>query len=601
MIRVSLVEDNQNDVFFVRKSLEKQLPNCEIHHFPSFALFKKEWNRDQSDIVLTDHNLGDAYSFDVIEFVRNQDSDFPLIVLSGSLLNHEIVRFVMDYKVNEIVLKSDLSTLAASITAQIETYNAKHLLHEQKEEVRKLSLVAKHTHNGVVIMDHDSKISWVNHAYSNITGYTLEESVGKMPSELISGSNTSYQVIEDIRRHIEKKEAFTKEFIAYKKNGEEYWIKLDFTPIIEQGKFVGFVAIQEDITERVHNFKRIEESEDRLDVAIHGADLGVWDLDMETRCILVNDFWRGMLGYETGELSPSLDSFIEILHPDDFAAIADVLDQLNAGKNEFDLDVRLKHKNGEYRVIRDRGRVMKRNADGTVRRIIGTHLDITSEKNLEQELNRSLSEKTILLQEIHHRVKNNLAIIIGLLHLQAYSVENDEMSEFYNQMSKRIKSIAHVHEMLYQTDSLSSINLNKYVQKIFNTAVAVNSSTSIPKALVYVDEGFDININQGIPLGLLLNELITNSLKHAFAHQENPVISFSVLHLDSSIQCIYKDNGSGCNVKNCSTGNSFGFTLINTLLEQLEAESTVKTEHGFELSFTFQMKHKGSHSMIDTD
>lgn len=601
MIRVSLVEDDYNDVYFVRKSLEKQLPNCEIHHFSSFAQFKKEWKREHSDIVLTDHNLGDGFSFDVIEFVRVQDSEFPLIVLSGSLLNHEIVRFVMEYKVNEIVLKSDLTTLAASVTGQIEGYNAKQLLHEQKEEVRRLSLVAKHTHNGVVIMNHDIEIVWVNRAYTDITGYSMAESVGKKPSELIGGSNTSHQAIEDIRHHIEQKKPFSKELLAYRKNGEEYWIKLDFTPIIEHGKFVGFVAIQEEITERVHTFKRIKESEDRLDVAIHGADLGVWDLNMDTQKILVNAFWHDMLGYESGELSPSLESFYEILHPDDFTAIADVLAQLNAGENEFDLDVRLRHKNGNYRVIRDRGRVIKRYADGTVRRIIGTHLDITSEKNLEQELNRSLSEKTILLQEIHHRVKNNLAIIIGLLHLQAYSVENDEMSEFYNQMSKRIKSIAHVHEMLYQTDSLSSINLNKYVQKIFNTAVAVNSSTSIPKALVFVDEGFDININQGIPLGLLLNELITNSLKHAFAHQENPVISFTVLHLDSSIQCIYKDNGSGCNVKKCSTSNSFGFTLINTLLEQLEAESTVKTEHGFKLSFTFQMKHKGSHSMIDAD
>ncbi len=601
MIRVSLVEDDSNDVYIVKKSLEKQITNCEIHHFHSFEHFKKEWNREQSDIVLTDHNLGDGYSFDVIEFVRGQDSEFPIIVLSGSLLNHEIVRFVMDYKVNEILLKSELLALSSSVSAQIEVYKAKQLIHEQKEEVRRLSLVAKHIHNGVVIMNQDIEIVWVNRAYTNITGYSLAESVGKKPSDLISGSNTSKQAIEDIRLHIAQKKAFSNELLAYRKNGEEYWIKLDFTPIIEDGEFVGFVAIQEDITERVHTYKRIKESEDRLDVAIHGADLGVWDLNMDTQEILVNAFWHNMLGYQYGELSPNLDSFYEILHPDDFSAIADVLAQLNAGDNEFDLDVRLMHKNGDYRVIRDRGRVIKRYDDGTVRRIIGTHLDITSERTLEKELNRSLSEKTVLLQEIHHRVKNNLAIIVGLLHLQAYSVENDEMSVFYNQMSKRIKSIADVHEMLYQTDSLSSINLHNYIQKIFNTAVTVNSGLRIPKALVFVDEGFDININQGIPLGLLLNELITNSLKHAFVEQENPVISFSVLHLENVIQCVYKDNGSGCNAINCSVSNSFGFTLINTLLQQLDANSTVKSEHGFELSFTFQIKRKGSHSMIETD
>lgn len=119
-----------------------------------------------------------------------------------------------------------------------------------------------------------------------------------------------------------------------------------------------------------------------------------------------------------------------------------------------------------------------------------------------------------------------------------------------------------------------------------------------PTSLVFIDEGFNININQGIPLGLLLNELISNSLKHAFSTQTKPVISFTVLHLENSIQCIYKDNGSGCLSQKCSESNSFGFTLIHTLLEQLGASHAINTNNGFELTFTFQVKHKGSHSMI---
>ncbi|MBO6536251.1 MAG: PAS domain-containing protein [Balneolaceae bacterium] len=598
MIRVILVEDDQNDVYLTKRNLNKQISNLEIQQYQSFGEFKNNWNASATDIVITDHNLGDGNSFEVIELVRKQNADLPIIILSGSLLNHEIVRFIMEYKVNEIVLKSELSKLHDSIVTQIESYRAKQLLRDQKEEVRKLSLVAKHTHNGVVILNQDIEIEWVNEAYTTITGFSLEESIGKRPAALLQGSETSVEVLKNIREHLEKRQSFSKELVSSRKNGEQYWIKLDFTPIFEQGKFTGYVAIQEEISDRVESYKKLKESEDRLDVAIHGADLGVWDLDMETEIILVNDFWYDMLGYQEGELIPNLDSFYQLLHPDDFPIIADAFAEVNSGVNVFDFDIRLRHKNGEYRIIRDRGRVIKRFGDGTVRRIIGTHLDITAEKTLEDELNSSLAEKTILLQEIHHRVKNNLAIIIGLLHLQAFSVDNEELSCFYDQMSRRIKSIADVHEMLYQSDSFSNINLKKYAEKIFDNAVNVQSKSVTPTSLVFIDEGFNININQGVPLGLLLNELITNSIKHAFKKQNEPAISFTVLHLENSIQCIYKDNGSGCKAHKCSESNSFGFTLIHTLLEQLGASHAINTNNGFELTFTFQVKHKGSHSMI---
>ncbi|MGB0347392.1 MAG: sensor histidine kinase, partial [Balneolaceae bacterium] len=211
---------------------------------------------------------------------------------------------------------------------------------------------------------------------------------------------------------------------------------------------------------------------------------------------------------------------------------------------------------------------------------------------------QSLHDKTILLQEIHHRVKNNLAVIIGLLHLQSFNSKNDELGVFYDEMSNRIKSIADVHELLYSSETLSQINLKSYIGKLFNNVLSLSKSDVELNPLIFIDENFEMNINQAIPLGLLVNELLTNSVKHAFKGIDNPTISFTVIKEEESISISYKDNGVGFEIEGHSSPTSLGFTLINTLLGQLEANYSFTNSIGFGIEFSIPLVKQGSHSYL---
>ena len=152
-------------------------------------------------------------------------------------------------------------------------------------------------------------------------------------------------------------------------------------------------------------------------------------------------------------------------------------------------------------------------------------VDITKRVVAEKSVEQSLQEKTTLLAEIHHRVKNNLAIVSGLLQLQKAEVADAQLSAIFDQSINRIISIAMVHELMYNTKDLSSINVHEYLDKLI-PAISATMQSDIHSVDFKIEvEDYRININQAIPLGLLLNELITNSFKYAFTGREKNAIT----------------------------------------------------------------------------
>lgn len=597
-IKLALIEDNTTDSLIIEKVLANKEYSFELTTFSNLQEFKSGWKSEEIDLVISDHQMPGASSFDVVTYIRERSSDIPIIILSGSLEDNEVARLIIDYRVNDIVLKHDLARLHLSILKELQAKKSLQLLEKQTKELKMLSMVAEQTHSGVIVTNANEEIIWANKAFTTISGFSREEIIGKKPAFLVQGENTCFETRKRIRTKLNQRQPLSEEILNYNREGDEYWIKLDITPMFDQGVHTGFVAIQEDITKRINTQNHIKESEDRLDAAIHGADLGVWDLDLMSGKNVVNDKWYAMLGYEEGEISTDLNSFLRLVHPNCIQKIENTYTELKAGENSFNLTLRCLHKDGEYRVIRNRGRVIQRDQNGELKRLIGTHLDITNETHLSDELNSSLNEKTILLQEIHHRVKNNLAIITGLLHLQSFSTENEEVHTFFSDMITRIKTIADVHELLYNSESFTRINLHEYIVSLSNNIKSLFKIQITPNINIIIDRLFEININQAIPIGLLLNELLTNSMKHAFDEEDNPEITLQISRKDEVIYCRYKDNGKGLAEINIGNSSSLGFTLIQTLLQQLESTFEYSKEGGFGINFSFRVKHTGSHSNL---
>lgn len=215
-----------------------------------------------------------------------------------------------------------------------------------------------------------------------------------------------------------------------------------------------------------------------------------------------------------------------------------------------------------------------------------------------KQLADSLNEKEVLLAEIHHRVKNNLAIIIGLIELHKSEVTYEEVEFLLNETQNRIYSISGVHELLYETENFANISFNEYIGKLVDRVQQTYGSGSRKVRIRKDLQGFNVNINQAIPLGLLLNELITNSFKHAFNGRDYGEIDINLEEIGNSVAITYRDNGSDFDVSRFKNADSLGLTLIKTLLDQLSASYSFLDNEGFGMRFEFPINDKGAHSNI---
>lgn len=215
-------------------------------------------------------------------------------------------------------------------------------------------------------------------------------------------------------------------------------------------------------------------------------------------------------------------------------------------------------------------------------------LDITDYIKYENELKKSIDEKTILLQEVHHRVKNNLAVTSGLLYMQRVSTDNPEIENLLGESERRIKTMTLIHELLYSSSDLSSIPIDEYIVSLVNL---IQKSLD-PQENIEVNissDSFAINVTQAVPCALILNELISNSYKHAFKKKETGLIDISVHQKNGDVEFCVRDNGMGIPEAFLrEDGTSLGLTIVRTLIRQVEGTFEIKNDVGTTARFRFE-------------
>jgi PAS domain S-box-containing protein len=207
----------------------------------------------------------------------------------------------------------------------------------------------------------------------------------------------------------------------------------------------------------------------------------------------------------------------------------------------------------------------------------------------EEKISASLKEKEVLLKEIHHRVKNNMQIISSMLGLQSAYVNNEKLNEILKDSQNRIKSMALIHEKLYQSNNMANINFKEYIETLI---VNLSSSYNIDRERIVIVkdiENTSLNIDTAIPLGLIINELLSNALKHAFPNDRKGTININISQqLDGSYLLNIRDNGVGFPVGlDITNTRTLGLNLVNALVEQIDGKLNIKIDNGtnFEISF----------------
>lgn len=246
-----------------------------------------------------------------------------------------------------------------------------------------------------------------------------------------------------------------------------------------------------------------------------------------------------------------------------------------------------------------------RNPKGEIIGAVETLEDVTEQKNAEEEIMKSLEEKEVLLREIHHRVKNNLQIISSLINLQSNNIDDPNVYDSFKEIQNRVKSIALIHEKLYQSKDLSKINFSEYIPQLASDLYRSYEISPLIDLEVEVDNIL-LDINKALPCGLIINELITNSIKHAFPdvekYKQSGEISAGDLNgakkgkicikfhqIGDIYEMMISDNGIGYPEDlDLETSETLGLRLVNSLKGQLNSEVEIKNNNGALFKLTFK-------------
>ncbi len=347
-----------------------------------------------------------------------------------------------------------------------------------------------------------------------------------------------------------------------------------------------YEELEHRVKELEQTEKALKESEEKYRNIFTNSQVGLFRTDPASGHVLdINDALARMVGFKSRE--EILDNNLSV---SDFYAdgnrrqeIAEKLIKTGYYKNEEALF--LNHLK-EYRWLRMSGILTD---EGIIE---GVAEDITERKKAEEKIKASLKEKQVLLDEVNHRVKNNMAVINSLLKLQSNSIEDNQIKDVLKESQNRIYAMSAIHETLHGSENLSEIDLKSYLSKIISS-IFQTYSISPDKVTLNTDiEKIPISMNQASPLGLIINELISNSLKYAFPDDLKGEINLSIKKLDKELELVIADNGIGVpDELDWKNSNTLGLKLVRTLVEnQLDGSIDMESKNGTKFSIKFDIE-----------
>jgi len=444
-----------------------------------------------------------------------------------------------------------------------ERKRAEEALRESEDWLRSVFLVAP-VGIGVV---RDRLLLTVNSRLCEMTGYTREELEGRNALMLYPDQQEFERVGRDKYRQISEKGTGAIETRWRKKDGTLIDILLASTPMHppDLSKGVTFTAL--DITERKRAEEKLRQSEAKFSSTFLTSPDSVNINRLEDGLFLdVNEGFCTITGYQPEEVIGRTSQELGIwLNREDRERL---VREINRCGCVSDLEAEFRRKDGSVLTGQMSARVIEIEGEPCIVNIVR---DITEKRRVEELMRASLEEKTVLLQEIHHRVKNNLQIISSLLELQSGLIIDENFRRYVLDSQNRIMAMALVHEKLFHSECFASINFGDYIDDLAHSLFAgyVKDSELIG---ILVDAGdFSLGIDEAIPCGLIVNELVSNSLKHAFPDGRSGEIKV-LCHAgaDGLITLKVSDTGIGLPPGlDFGTAETLGLQLVTMLVKQL--------------------------------
>jgi len=314
------------------------------------------------------------------------------------------------------------------------------------------------------------------------------------------------------------------------------------------------------------------------------SDLGSWEHDHKTDELIWSAETFRIFGFDPLSVEPSHDVFIQRIHPEDKERINKAYHKSLEEQKPYHVVYRLQLPDNTIKYVEAHAKHFYDDA-GNPLLTLGTNQNVTKRELEKRNLSESLETKQTLLGEIHHRVKNNLAVVAGVLQLQSLQEDNPEIAHALEDSMNRIKTVANIHQHLYQSDHFEDVSLGDNIEKLASDLVATMETDANIEMISECDH-IQLDIKKTLPCSLIANEVITNALKHAFEGREEGTIWLKVCQEDDQIGIDIKDNGVGLPDNFRDKTDSLGMSLIDTLTKQLDGTYEFISEASEGTTFT---------------
>jgi PAS domain S-box-containing protein len=477
--------------------------------------------------------------------------------------------------------------------------NLKMSLNELESSEARFRIFAETAPVGILISDHEEKVMYLNPKFIEMFGYTIED----MPSinewwPLAYPDKAFRKSVQekwkgDVETAIrEASEIGPVEYPVTCKDGSVKTIQFHFASNGELN-----VVLFTDITWKKEAELQLAESESRYRFITENVVDVIWTTDMNLNLTYVSPSVERQQGFTAGEMKgiPLEKRF----PPESIEKVSEILAiELDKEKNpdsnktrEIRLETKA-YKKDKSIYWADFNITFLRDGEGNAIGFQGVTRDITERKEAELKINNLLKEKEILLKEVHHRIKNNMNTICGLLMIQAENPDNDSAKNALYDAAGRIRSMMVLYDQLYRSDGFREVSLEKYFPPLINEIISNFSSAKNVTVSTDIDDIYaDTDLLS--PLGIIISELLTNIMKHAFKDKSEGEIFVSAKEDSGSAVITVKDNGSGIPESiDFDNSTGFGLQLIDMLIDQIKGEVEINRKNGTEFKFIIPLKNE---------
>jgi PAS domain S-box-containing protein len=467
---------------------------------------------------------------------------------------------------------------------------------ERTERVEKLRETTEYLENlinnanaPIVVWDSQFRITRFNHAFESLAGRTANEVLHQTLDSLFPPARRIF-TLENVQKTLTGEQLQAVEVEIQPINGPVRTLLWSTAPIFDKDGKTPVAAIAQgiDVTEKKRVEKELINTIHILDLALEASQIGIWELDLIKDTSARNLRHDQIFGYTEKIAEWGAKIFLEHIVSEDRPSVQAAFDMaMKTDRLHFECRIPLPDKSIHWITVT--GKTVKDSA-GKPQKLIGTVTDITERVLAEKKIKDALQEKEILIQEIHHRVKNNLQVVASLFRLQAKKTKNEEALAILNDAGSRIQAMALIQAKLYHSDSYDKLNFCEYADNLAAHLFQVYAGKA---GLIRLEMDFEetrLDIISAIPCGLILNELISNALKHAFPGKKMGLIRIIMKHgPDDLMRITVADNGIGIpeNIEFSNT-DSLGLQIVHLLIGQLGATINLDRTNGTSITWAFR-------------